>query len=134
MSGLAGTRAASPKVKDIARRIESAQEPEITRMKGFFKDWDVQAPKDSHGEHGGMAGGHPGMLGAGELDRLKSAMGQEFDRLFLQGMIGHHKGAITASAKELAEGQSPEAKKLAGEIIAAQRAEIAEMDTLLAAV
>ena len=74
------------------------------------------------------------MLGAEELDRLKSVRGQEFDRLFLQGMTGHHRGAITASEKELAEGQSPEAKKLAGEIIAAQRAEIGEMETLLAAV
>ncbi len=33
MSSLAGTRAANPKVKDIARRIDSAQEPEITQMK-----------------------------------------------------------------------------------------------------
>ncbi len=135
MSEYASTRAASPKVKDIANRIEGAQEAEINQMKGLLKGWGVEAPGGEHGGHGGaMAGGHPGMLTAEQLDELESAKGQAFDRLFVQGMIAHHRGAVTSSEKELSEGQSAEAKKLAQSIIAAQKTEIAEMEALLATV
>ena len=37
----------------------------------------------------------PGMLTAEEMDRLADAKGAEFDRLFLEGMIKHHGGALT---------------------------------------
>ena len=135
MSEYASSRASNTKVKDLAGRIESAQEPEIRQMKGLLEDWGVEAASGGHGGgHGGGAAGHPGMLSDDELGRLKGASGQQFDRLFLQGMIAHHRGAITSSEKEQAEGQSPEAKALAGEIIKAQRAEVAEMEQLLAAV
>jgi len=135
MSAFASTRASSARVKDLANRIEAAQEPEIKQMKGYLEDWDVELAGGDHGgAHGGGMAGHPGMLSEDELARLKAAKGAEFDRLFLQGMIGHHRGAITASEKEQAEGQSPEAKDLAGAIIGMQRAEITEMEQLLAAV
>ena len=136
MSELADSRASNPRVKDLAKRIVAAQGPEISQMKGLLKDWGVE---EQGGDMGGMAGmggmgeGHPGMLADADLDKLRAAKGQEFDRLFLQGMIAHHQGAIVASEKEQAEGQSPEAKALAGEIIKMQRAEIAEMEPLLAA-
>lgn len=135
MSELAASRAASAGVKTLATRIQAAQAPEIAQMKGFLKDWGVKEESGGMGGMGGMGGGgvggHPGMLGDADLDRLKAAKGQEFDRMFLQGMIGHHRGAITAAQKEQAEGQAPEAIALAGEIIKAQQAEIAEMETLL---
>ena len=37
----------------------------------------------------------PGMLTPEEMDRLAAAKGAEFDRLFLEGMIKHHEGALT---------------------------------------
>jgi len=131
MSEYAASRAADSRVKDLADRIEAAQQPEIDQMQGFLQDWGVEEGVEHGGQHGG-GGGHPGMLEDEELARLEAADGQEFDRLFLQGMTEHHRGAVTASEKELAEGQSPEAKALAGEIISAQRAEIAEMEQLFA--
>ena len=36
----------------------------------------------------------PGMLTPEEMQQLANAKGKEFDRLFLQGMIKHHAGAI----------------------------------------
>ena len=136
MSEFAASRAASPGVKTLAARIQAAQAPEITQMKGFLKDWGVKEESGGMGGMSGMGGGgdHPGMLGDGDLGRLKAAKGQEFDRMFLQGMIGHHRGAITAGEAVRAEGQAPEAKALAGEIIKAQQAEIAEMEKLLTSV
>ena len=141
MSELAASRAASPDVKALAARIQAAQAPEITQMKRYLKDWGVKEESGGMGGMGGMSGmggagvgGHPGMLGDDELGRLKAAKGQEFDRMFLQSMIGHHRGAITAAEAEQAQGQAPNAKTLAGEIIKAQRAEIAEMEKLLTSV
>ena len=130
MSAYASTRAASPQVKDLAKRIEGAQAPEIKQMTGLLNDWGVKEEAAGHSGMSGM-GGHPGMLTDDDLGRLKAAKGQEFDRLFLQGMIGHHRGAITSSEEQQAKGESPEAKSLAGEIINAQRTEIAEMEKLL---
>jgi Domain of unknown function (DUF305) len=46
--------------------------------------------------------------------------------------IGRHRGAIEMAEQEQAEGSNPDARALAGTIIEAQTAEIAQMQTLLA--
>ena len=45
-------------------------------------------------DHGDMPA-MPGMLTDTELDMLAAATGEAFDRLFLELMIRHHRGAIT---------------------------------------
>ncbi len=77
------------------------------------------------------AQGPESMLSDEELTALGAAEGASFDRLFLNGMIAHHRGAVTTSQTELQEGESAEAKELAQAIIDAQQAEIAEMEQLL---
>ena len=47
-------------------------------------------------------------------------------------MIEHHGEAITMAETEVRDGRSIEAKQLAEEIITEQRAEIGQMETLLA--
>ena len=37
----------------------------------------------------------PGMLTQEEMEQLAAAKGVDFDRLFLEGMIKHHQGALT---------------------------------------
>lgn len=141
MSDLALERSDNPRVVDLARRINAAQGPEIEQMEGLLQQWGVEAAGggesgggEDHGGHGGGhggGGGHEGMLSEEELMALEAAEGAEFDRLFLNGMIAHHRGAVVSSQAELGEGQSPEAKELAQAIIDAQEAEIAEMEQLL---
>ncbi len=132
MADLALTNTENPEVLDVAERIKAAQQPEIDQMEGLLETWGVESGGGEHGGGHGGGGGHPGMLSEDQLGQLAEAMGDEFDQLFLTGMIEHHRGAITASEKELAEGESEEAKALAQEIIDAQEAEIAEMEQLLA--
>jgi uncharacterized protein (DUF305 family) len=76
----------------------------------------------------------PGMLTAKQMDALKDAKGQEFDRLFLRGMIQHHGGALTM-VKELFDtagaGQDAELFNFATEVDTGQRAEIKIMQTML---
>ncbi len=133
MSQLTTTLAESAEVKDLASRIEEAQAPEIEQMNGFLTDWGVESDGGGHAGGHGDAAGHAGMLSEDELSQLEEASGTDFDRLFLERMIGHHQGAITASQTELDEGRSESAKSLAGQIIEDQRAEIAEMEALLEA-
>jgi uncharacterized protein (DUF305 family) len=54
MAQLAGERAADPRVKDLAARIENAQEPEIETLTGWLEDWGVEpaAPAGWTTEHG----------------------------------------------------------------------------------
>jgi uncharacterized protein (DUF305 family) len=82
-----------------------------------------------------MPGGmKPGMLTPEEMSRLAAAKGKEFDRLFLEGMIRHHDGALTM-VKELFEqpgaGQESDIFAFASDVDADQRMEIVRMSALL---
>lgn len=135
MAKLAAASTTNPKVLDLAARIEKAQAPEIRTMQGFLTSWGMPAA-DTSGGMGGMAGmdhgGSPGgMMSDTQMQQLGQVRGAEFDRMFLTMMIEHHNGAVQMAETELASGRNAEAKKLAQAIIDAQRAEIAEMNTLL---
>ncbi len=125
MSEMALGQAVSQQVKELAARIKAAQEPEISQMTGLLESWG-QPVSPEHAGHGGS-----GMLPQAEMARLRQASGAEFDRLFLEGMIRHHEGAVGMAQEELDKGQNPQAKELARRIIDSQQAEIGEMRRLL---
>lgn len=140
MSSLAATQASSPKVKDLAQRIQAAQDPEIQTMTGWLAAWGEPETADSGGEGGmpGMnhGGGSSNMSGMGmmtdaEMASLRSSSGAAFDKMFLTMMIEHHQGAIEMSRAEVDKGKYGPAKQLAETIIAAQQKEIDEMQGLL---
>jgi uncharacterized protein (DUF305 family) len=130
MAKLAATRAKSPEVKKLATQIEGAQDPEITTMTGWLKEWGAAMPEESMP---GMDHGKdmPGMMTDADMTSMTKASGAAFDRMFLTMMIKHHEGAITMAKDEQAKGSSAPAKTLAGTIITAQTAEIATMRELL---
>jgi uncharacterized protein (DUF305 family) len=139
MSELAVDRAGSPQVKDLAQRIARAQGPEIERMQEMAKAWNVEVgAAGSGGGHGsghGSGDGHGSGGGHGSGDdaaALEPLSGAAFDREFLSRMIAHHESALPMATAELEDGENAQAKELAREILAVQRAEIAEMKALLA--
>ncbi|RYF41305.1 MAG: DUF305 domain-containing protein [Comamonadaceae bacterium] len=72
------------------------------------------------------------------MDKMHGPMQQGIehpdpDVAFVLGMIPHHQGAIDMARIQLQHGKDPANRKLAQEIIAAQRHEIAEMKAWLAA-
>jgi len=76
----------------------------------------------------------PGMLTKAQMDALRNAQGKEFDRLFLNGMIQHHGGALTM-VKDLFDtagaGQDAELFNFATDVDSGQRAEIRIMQNML---
>ncbi|WP_104524827.1 DUF305 domain-containing protein [Blastococcus atacamensis] len=131
MAGLAPDRAADPRVTDLAARIEAAQGPEIRTLSGWMEDWGVEAGSGT--DHGSMGhGGMGGMMSAEDMTALAAASGAEFDRMFLEMMVEHHRGAIAMAETELADGENADARAMAESIQDTQAAEIAEMEQLLA--
>ncbi len=131
MADLALGRATDPTVKQLAAAVKSAQDPEIATMSGWLRQWGQPVPSAT-GEHGmshvGTSGRQmPGMMSDDELKQLGSASGAAFDRMWLQMMVAHHRGAVATAQTELSSGSSPDAKRLAQAVIDTQTTEIATM-------
>jgi len=131
MVDLLKTRTASDGMKKLALRIEVSQEDEIKMMQEWLQN-RRQALPDPHAHHQGML--MPGMLTPEEMTRLGAAKGVEFDRLFLEGMIKHHGGAITMVQELFASpgaGQESDMFAFASDVDADQRMEIERMAAML---
>ena len=142
MTALIETRTDNKDVRLLGGRISQSQEDEMKFMKRWLEirgEPVSMAHTPGSQDHGSHGAGHkilmPGMLSESQMDALRNAKGPEFDRLFLQGMIQHHNGAL-AMVEELFEspgaGQDAELFNFASDVDSGQRAEIASMETLLA--
>ena len=124
MSTLAETHTTNPEILALAKQIKDAQAPEIKQMTSWI---------ESSGA--GMDMGHDmgmnGMLSDEQLTALGDAQGAAFDKLYLEGMIGHHEGALQM-AKMIENSSNAEVKTLAANIVSSQSAEIEKMKQMLA--
>ena len=117
----------------LGQRIDISQNDEIKMMQEWLRARGQQVPAlNAMHAHGATI--MPGMLTEEEMARLARANGDEFDRLFLEGMIKHHEGAITM-VKELfatpGAGQDVSVFSFANDVDIDQRMEIQRMGALL---
>ena len=134
MAALVYTNSTSEDMKLLAKRIEVSQLDEIGMMKGWLTARGEALP-DEHAHHAGDAALMPGMLTQADMARLATAKGKEFDRLFLEGMIKHHQGALTMVKELFASpraGQDAEIFAFASDVDADQSMEIDRMSAMLA--
>ena len=122
---------ASEQVRDLATRIKGGQDPEIALMTGLLTAWGqpVQMAADGGHEMSSM----DGMMSAEEMDALETITATDFDKMWMEMMIRHHEGAIAMAQTVKAAGSSPDVLALADQVIAAQQAEMSEMQALLGA-
>jgi uncharacterized protein (DUF305 family) len=145
MAGWAKSHGASSSLQIFCGRIAMGQTAEIGLMQQWLRERNQTVPEpDPRGmtmAMPGMAGmDHivlmPGMLTEAQMAELDSARGVDFDRLFLQGMIRHHQGALamvdtlfnTPSAA-----QDEIVFKFANDVHADQETEIDRMQQMLEA-
>ena len=114
-------------VRELAEGVIVAQGPEVEQMDRMLQAWGEPTTAGS----GSMDHGSDGMMSEQDLGQLEDAQGVEAARLYLEQMTVHHDGAITMAQDEVENGANPEAVELAEDVIAAQEAEIAEMDRML---
>jgi uncharacterized protein (DUF305 family) len=149
MVALIDGRTQNPSIIAMGGRISRSQDDEMVMM----RDWLARRgePVDAgdlhaHHNHGDHAHHHhatgdpddiplmTGMLSANQMRALAAADGNAFDRLFLEGMIHHHEGALIMVDELLAEPGAAEdiiMSDFTGHIVADQMAEILRMQSLL---
>ena len=139
MTALIESHTQNKDLRSLGARISRSQSDEIK----FMKRWLAarvqpisQAMPDmphTHMSHEPMAL-MPGMLTPEQMEALRKARGEEFDHLFLTGMIQHHDGALTM-VKDLFDtagaGQDAELFNFATDVDSGQRAEIRIMQGML---
>ena len=133
MTTLLETRTTSDDMRKLAKRIDVSQSDEIKMMQEWLERRGQSLP-DPHAHHAHGATLMPGMLTPEEMQRLTAARGTEFDRLFLEGMIKHHRGALTMVERLFASpgaGQDSEIYGFASDVDADQRMEIDRMSAML---
>jgi uncharacterized protein (DUF305 family) len=135
MTSLVRERSAGGDIPLLARRTEISQESEIETMERWLTDRDEKPPdaEDHRNGHGPGAGLMPGMVSSEKLARLAAAEGREFDGLFLDYMIRHHRGALTMVSELAAAngGAEPEIGTFTRHVEADQNIEIDRMQDLL---
>jgi len=123
MSLLAELAASDELIKQLAREIADEQGPEIEQMKNWIGDSKAS-------DHMGHSMPMNGMVSEEQMSALLDASGPVFDKLFLELMIQHHKGAIEM-AQMIVNSKNSEARTLGQEIIRSQSEQIAYMESLL---
>jgi uncharacterized protein (DUF305 family) len=143
MVALIPTHTTRQEIQLIGERIKISQQDEIALMQHWLQSHHepVTVVDSNHIAHmpgmEGMTMMMPGMLTPDQMTQLAQAKGPAFDRLFLEGMIRHHEGAIKMVKDLLAipgAGQAPEVFTFASGADADQRAEILRMRSVLNAI
>jgi uncharacterized protein (DUF305 family) len=124
MAKVAQERAEHPELGQLADNIVTTQAEEIEQMRAIHQRL-FDGPIDGH-EHGDLGLSHAEMGTDMNAAELESA--EPFDRAFIDAMIPHHQGAIAMARIQLEEGEDHELEEIARAIVAAQTAEIAQMN------
>lgn len=128
MANLALEKSTNEDVRSLATRIKNEQTPEIKKMKGWISSSDssMDGPMKTDDPESEMGG----MISDDEMKALMNATPENFDSLFLKGMIAHHQGAVRMT-KMIRGSKNPKVRLFAKAIVTAQSGEIAEMKELL---
>ncbi|MEV4060063.1 DUF305 domain-containing protein [Nonomuraea dietziae] len=119
---LAGPKATSPAVRNLAAAIEQTQTTEVQAMTRWLTEWDqpLTAPTDAHAGHGGLP----------ETDRERiAAVKNERDLINL--LIAHQDDAVQMARVEVYNGESPKVKEWAKQVEASREAQIDLMLSVL---
>ncbi|SHG00217.1 DUF305 domain-containing protein [Streptoalloteichus hindustanus] len=160
MAGWAREHTADPVVRQIAYDIESTQQEQVGRMKGWLALWNqpevpyggymawMTDAGSGHSGHGAPSTGAsstgassagadrrsptmPGMASQQELTSLRSLSGKDLDVFFLQLMLRHHKGGESMLRYAAERAGQPVVRNLAASMLSTQSKETETLQSLL---
>lgn len=149
MVELLETRGSHAALRRLGQRIALSQEAEMDLMRTWLTErgQPLEMPgmgndhnamdHSAHAGHTMSASDTPlmsGMLSPKQMQALAAATGPAFDRLFLEGMIQHHQGAldmVDALLEDPGAAQDPMLSDFTTSVVADQSAEILRMQSLL---
>ena len=142
MTALIESHTTNKDLRLLGARISHSQAEEIKFMKHWLEirgeptSMPMQDMSGMHMPGMDMSSSHmmPGMLTPKQMEALRNAKADEFDHLFLTGMIQHHNGALIM-VKDLFDtagaGQDAVLFNFATDVDSGQRAEIRIMQDML---
>lgn len=115
MAEMALVRAEHPEIKNLAQDIIESQTAEIEQMRGWYKSWyGTDVPEAT-------------MMGMHQTDMTKLENAEEFDKVFIEEMVPHHRMAVMMVRMLDMRTDRPEMKQLADNIRTTQTQEINQM-------
>lgn len=100
-----------PDLKQFLTDVITVQTQEITQMKSWLKDWYKEEYSDKSNY----------MPMMGELDNYS---GEELEKMYIEGMIRHHQGAIAMAEKVIELKPRNEIEQMANDIVTVQQQEV----------
>ena len=143
MAGWAASHGARSDVRILCERIVVGQRDEIGLMQYWLREHGEEVPDGKSTRMKMKMNGMvhemlmPGMLSDEQMAALDKARGSEFDRLFLEGMIGHHEGALTMVNELLSSNNAAQddlVYRMSSDVWADQTTEIERMTKMLSTV
>lgn len=135
MAEMAKTDGEHAKIRRLARKIIKAQSAEIRTLKRIAENLGVtpaEMPVDGEMseqtmrdlETLGLTAEESGMM----MDMSELEGAEPFDRMFIDMMIAHHRGAIRMARAELDQGEHRRLRRIARAIVRDQKKEIRTMN------
>lgn len=103
-----------PELKKFTQDVINAQTAEVSQMRGWLRDW--------FNEEYAINSNYMPMMGD-----LRTFEGNDLEKVYVEGMIRHHQGAIEMARKVLDVNPRPEVKNMADGIISVQQSEVATL-------
>lgn len=125
---LAADRAAEPRVRTFAVRLRTKQMAELNRLRPLLARMGLPQT-DVHAGHD-----MPGMVTERDLEAARAAEGAAFDRLVVARIRDHLRQSAQVSRSEITAGGRADARELAGDLVTAREAFLAELERLPGAV
>lgn len=119
MAELAPNRTENENILELSRNISEAQKAENEQMAEWLRELGYQRPRNGHR----MAG----MASEEQMQQLRNSEGREFDQLFSELMITHHRGGIQMAQSFSQRGRNSELIEMEQQMIETQQHEIEMM-------
>ena len=121
MAELSENRTDNENILELSENISEAQKRENEQMTSWLNQLGYERPVRGHR----MAG----MASRSEMTELRNSNGSEYDKLFAELMITHHRGGIQMAENFVDRGENPELKEMEKEMIKAQTNEVEKMQS-----